>query len=306
MSNNKKIVVIFGATGKQGGSVIKSLLGDEVTAKEFKIRGITRDPSKSNAQALIKKGVECVRGDLNSKDSLRAAFKDAYAVFAMTNYWEKQNKDLEIQQGKNVADVAKEANVQHLIWSSLVNVTDLTKGAFPHVYHFDSKAFVEKYIRDLSIPSTFFMPGFYMSNIPTMMMFPDPLNPLHPYLFILPIPGHVKIPMFDAEDDTGKFVKAILKNRDQLLGKNIHAATDYYSPDEMVQVFNEEFPKEAQKSPAKYKMVDEQEYRNMLTQSGMNDEGALELQENMSFMTQFGYFGGADLERSLKVSIPIA
>ena len=59
--SSRKIVVVFGATGVQGGSVIKSILGDPRTAEEFKIRGITRDPSKPNAQALTKQGVECVK-----------------------------------------------------------------------------------------------------------------------------------------------------------------------------------------------------------------------------------------------------
>jgi uncharacterized protein YbjT (DUF2867 family) len=70
----KKILVVFGATGTQGGSVIKSVLNDSKTASEFKIRGITRDPSKPNAKALEAQGVECVAGDINDKESINAAF----------------------------------------------------------------------------------------------------------------------------------------------------------------------------------------------------------------------------------------
>ena len=107
MSSEKKIVVVFGATGNQGGSVINALLSDPKTANEFKIRGITRDPSKANAKALEKRGVECVAGDVNDKESLRHAFEGAYAVFAMTNYWEKMDAELEFEQGKGIADLAK-------------------------------------------------------------------------------------------------------------------------------------------------------------------------------------------------------
>ena len=139
---SKKLVVVFGATGGQGGSVIKSILSDPHAAAEFKLRGITRDPSKSAAQGLVAQGVECVpvsrpaflsictdgnfssQGDLNSVDSLKKALEGAYAVFAVTNYWEKGDADLELQQGKNVADVCKEVGVQHLIWSSLMSVTE--------------------------------------------------------------------------------------------------------------------------------------------------------------------------------------
>ena len=103
----KKILVVFGATGNQGGSVIKSVLKDPKTANEFNIRGITRDPSKPNAKALEAQGVECVAGDINDKESIKSAFHGAYAVFAMTNYWEKMDAQLEINQGKNIADLAK-------------------------------------------------------------------------------------------------------------------------------------------------------------------------------------------------------
>jgi len=103
----KKILVVFGATGNQGGSVINSVLKDPKTAHEFKIRGITRDPSKPNAKALEARGVECVAADINNKDQIKVALKDAYAVFAVTNYWEKMDAELEIKQGKTIADVSK-------------------------------------------------------------------------------------------------------------------------------------------------------------------------------------------------------
>lgn len=103
----KKILVVFGATGNQGGSVIKSILSDPKTASEFKIRGITRDPSKPNAQALTAKGVQCVAADINSKDQIKSALQGAFAVFAVTNYWEKMDAELETKQGRNVADLAK-------------------------------------------------------------------------------------------------------------------------------------------------------------------------------------------------------
>ena len=103
----KKILVVFGATGNQGGSVINSVLQDPKTANEFKIRGITRDPSKPNAKALEKRGVECVAADINNADQIKAALKGAYAVFAVTNYWEKMDAPLEIKQGKTIADISK-------------------------------------------------------------------------------------------------------------------------------------------------------------------------------------------------------
>lgn len=105
--SEKKIFVVFGVTGNQGGSVVNSILSDPKTANEFQIRGITRDPSKPNAKALEARGVECVAGDINDMESLKHAFHGAYAVFAMTNYWEKMDAELEYNQGKTIADLAK-------------------------------------------------------------------------------------------------------------------------------------------------------------------------------------------------------
>lgn len=295
--SSQKILVVFGATGVQGGSVIKSVLGDPRTAKEFKIRGITRDPSKPNAQALIKQGVECVEGDVNSKESLEKALAGAYAVFAVTNYWEKMDPELEKRQGRLIADVSVAAGVQHLIWSSLYNVNELTNGKFSLVEHFDSKAEVEKYIRTLSIPATFFMPGFYMSNVSGGMMHPNPESSEHEYVLTLPVPDHTPIPLFDAADDTGKFVKGILTHREKLLGKRVLAATDYYTCKEIVDLFRE-VKKEGGKG-SHFVQVSEQAFKDGL--GGMPDRGKHEMYENMAFMTDFGYYGKAGLEESLAI-----
>ena len=107
---------MFGATGVQGGSVIKAVLAHPTLSKEYKIRAITRDPSKPNAKALAEQGVEPVKADMEDKNSLEHAIKGSHAVYAVTNYWEKQSKSGEITQGKNIADASKAAGVKHLVW----------------------------------------------------------------------------------------------------------------------------------------------------------------------------------------------
>ncbi|KAL9103513.1 MAG: hypothetical protein Q9163_001431 [Psora crenata] len=286
-----KIFVVFGATGKQGGSVIKSVLGDPKAAAEFKIRGITRDPSNPKAKALAEKGVECMSGDIDDKESLKHAFKDAHSVFAVTNYWEKMDHELELQQGKNIADAAKEEGVQHLIFSTLVDVTKLTGGKFPNVYHFDSKAHIKDYIRSIGIPASFFMPGFYMSNLETMM---NP-SPEGGYVLALPMPPTTPIPFFDAEGDTGKFVKAMVMKRDKVLGKDILAATDYQTPEDVMETFKKLKPEMG----AKFISVDEDTYKGFLAKAGMPEFVQKELYENMAFMNDFGYFGKKSLDESL-------
>lgn len=113
----KKVLVVFGATGNQGGSVIKSILGDPKTANRFKIRGITRDTSSSKAKALEAKGVETAAADINSREQIAAVLQGAYAVFAVTNYWEKMDAQLEFQQGKNIADAAKVLKAGQIVGS---------------------------------------------------------------------------------------------------------------------------------------------------------------------------------------------
>jgi uncharacterized protein YbjT (DUF2867 family) len=105
-----KLIVVIGATGKQGGSVLASLLADSSASEQFKYRGVTRDTSKPAAQALAKQGVEMVAADLDNKASLVKAFKGAYGVFAVTDFWATMDKGAEVQQGKNLADAAKVSN----------------------------------------------------------------------------------------------------------------------------------------------------------------------------------------------------
>jgi uncharacterized protein YbjT (DUF2867 family) len=214
-----KIITVFGATGNQGGSVVQALLNDAKITQEFKVRGITRDTSKPAAQELAKQGVETVavrihrlrntsssaddphQADLNSKDSLRTALKDSHTVFLVTNYWETANPDIEVAQGKNVADIAKELGVQHLIFSSLLNVTKTSNGRLTHVPHFDGKADIEQYIRDSGVPATFYLPGYFMSNL-ELMLRPGEDGVL---TLAVPIGADAKFPLIDIKADTGMF-----------------------------------------------------------------------------------------------------
>jgi len=272
--------------------VIKSVLGDPKAASQFSIRAITRDPSKPAAQKLTKLGCECVPADLDDKESLRHAIQGAYAVYAVTNFWEKMSGAVELQQGKNIADLCKESGVQHLIWSSLLNVTKLSGGKLPHVAHFDAKAEVEDYIRSIGIPATFFLPGFYMSNIPGQSL----NNKQGAYNFALPVPTDSPIPLFDTEDDTGKFIKGILLHREQTLGKQILGATEYYTPEQIIADFQALKPKDGQGGKAI--QMPEEMFKGILGSMGMPEPGQQELLENMLLMPQFGYYGGADLKPS--------
>src|SRR5258708_38487009 len=107
---NKKTIVIIGATGAQGKGIVNALVNEGT----FNVRAITRNPEKYSGKAP-----EVVFGDLNNVQSLKDAFKNAYGVFAVTNFWESAD---EITQGKNAVDAAKAAGVKHFVWSTLPDV----------------------------------------------------------------------------------------------------------------------------------------------------------------------------------------
>lgn len=295
----KKVLVVFGATGVQGGSVVKAMLGDAKLKESWAVRGVTRDVSKPSAKALETMGAETIAADLNDAATLKDAVKGAYAVFAVTNYWETKSAETELKQGKAIADAAKDAGVQHYIWSSLMNVTQLSKGALRNVEHFDSKAAVEDYVKQIGIPATFFMPGFYMSNLPGGSLRQGPPN--NDWALSLPIPASTPVPLLDTAKDTGSFVKGILLNREKCLGKRVLGATDYYTLKEILDQFRELYPQAGKN--AKNVELPHQLFKDIMTQSGADDKSAEEMLENMRLMNEFGYFGGASLKESHEVLV---
>ncbi|RHZ50509.1 transcription factor domain-containing protein [Aspergillus thermomutatus] len=253
-----KIITVFGATGKQGGSVIRTILQDANLSQEFKIRGITRDATKPEAQALSKKGVEFGKADMNSKESLVEALQGSHSVFLVTTpAWGVAGSDAELAHGKNVADAAKETGAQHLIFSSLVNVTETSGGRLKHVPHFDQKAQVEQYIRSIGVPATFVLPGYFMTNYTEMGMLRKGEDGV--YTLAYPVSKDAKFPLVDIENDLGKYVAAALKNRAESLGAQILAAADYYTPTRILEEFEE-----ATGQKTRFVQVDSETYTSFL------------------------------------------
>ncbi|KAI8626728.1 NmrA-like family protein [Xylariaceae sp. FL1651] len=289
----KRIITVFGATGNQGGAIVKQFLNDPKLNAAWAVRAVTRDVSKDSAKKLASQGAEVVAADINDEASLAKAMAGSDTVFAVTNYWEKLDMKLEEQQGRNLADAAKEAGVNHFIWSSLFDVTKLSGGKLARVYHFDSKAHVEEYVRSLKIPATFFMPGFYMPNIPGGMMSKRDEN----WVFSLPIAASSPIPLFDPAD-TGKYVKAIVENKDALLGKRFLASTETLTAQEIIDTFKKVFP-EAGKT-ASYYQTPKDSFYAFMKGTGMPEFAVDEMYENMVLMQDYGYYGGESIDESLK------
>ena len=136
MANTKKLIAVVGATGHQGGAVVRALQANG----QFKVRALTRNPDKHPQLAD-----EVVLADLNRPETLKAAFAGAYGVFLVTNAWEPGAD--ERKQALAAVRAAKDAGVQHFIWSTLPNVETISRGKFD-VPHFTDKAKIDRIVRE--------------------------------------------------------------------------------------------------------------------------------------------------------------
>lgn len=151
MSNADKTVLVTGATGRQGGAVVRHLL-----PKGWKLRALTRNAATHVAKELAGQGVEVVQGDLEDAASLDRACRGVYGIYSVQDFWSVGAKR-EVQQGKNLADAAKKVGVQHFVYSS-VGGAERNTG----IPHWESKWEVEKHIRQLALPATIFRPAAFM------------------------------------------------------------------------------------------------------------------------------------------------
>lgn len=216
-----KLVLITGATGNQGGAVARELL-----KQGFRVRAMTRDVQKPKALALAELGAELVQGDLDDRASVEQALAGVYGIFAVQNFWET-GAEREIQQGIQLADTAKAANVQHFVYSS-VGSAHLKTG----VPHFDSKAEIEAHLQTIGIPYTILRPvAFnYTWNDPTTRSY------IQNGVFSLPMSPETKLQIL-SEQDYGTFVATALKNPDRWLGQSLDVASEELTMLQMVEVF---------------------------------------------------------------------
>jgi uncharacterized protein YbjT (DUF2867 family) len=219
---NDKIIAVTGATGQQGGAVARKLLADG-----WKIRALTRDVDKPAAQALAQAGTELVTGDMDDRSQLDTAFKGVYGVFSVQNFWlPNVGFDGEIRQGKKVADAAKAAGVQHLVYSS-VGAAHRGMGQ----KHFESKWIVEQYIHSIELPYTILRPAAFFENFNWERA--SILNGIFNALGLLPGKERQLI----AVDDIGVFVALAFANPDQYLGKTIELAGDALTESQLADTF---------------------------------------------------------------------
>jgi uncharacterized protein YbjT (DUF2867 family) len=153
-SNNDKVIAVIGATGQQGGSVVRALQADG----QFRVRALSRNPDKHRGLAD-----EVVKADLNRPETLKAAFEGAYGAFLVTNFWEEGTDEL--KQATAAIRAAKDAGVKHFIWSTLPDVGAISSGKF-HVPHFTGKAKIDRIVEEAGFAHhTFVVAPFYYQGL---------------------------------------------------------------------------------------------------------------------------------------------
>lgn len=298
--SDKKIIAIIGATGAQGGSLANAIFSDPHT--EFTVRAITRDVNSDKAKALAGKGAEVVSADLDDTESLKRAFKGAYGVYAVTNFWEHFNPEKETAQAKNIADAAKAESVKHVIWSSLEDTRDfmsLSDDRMPtlmgkyKVPHFDSKGEADKFFLAPGLQSTILRTCFYWENFIYFGLGPKK-GPDGIYAITFPM-GDKRLPGI-AAGDIGKCAYGIFKAGDAYKGKTVSIAGEHLTGAQMADAFSKAIGTEV-----KYNEVPADVYRSF------GFPGADEMGNMFQFKRDFEaeYVGSRDLNvaRSLNPSL---
>ncbi|KAL1919576.1 uncharacterized protein VTP21DRAFT_1507 [Calcarisporiella thermophila] len=285
-SPSKPIIVVCGATGAQGGSVINSLLHE---ADKYHLRAITRNSESKKAKELESRGVELIQGDLNKEEDLSLAFANAYGVYAVTNFWDPsiKNPAQEEEQGKLIADVAKKLGVQHFVFSALDDVEKVSNGKYRNVLHFNNKAHVLEYIKSIGLPYTAIKVAFYFENL-TAFMGPQKQAD-GSYVMKGIVRPDTKVPMFPATLDVGPVVSQVFANREKFLGKSIDVASDEYSFPEIAEIMSK-----VAGIPVRYQYIPPQDLSKELPFIAGNDE----MREMLEYFNDFGYFAGRNFKKS--------
>ncbi|KAF8336246.1 uncharacterized protein EI90DRAFT_3045003, partial [Cantharellus anzutake] len=229
MSSNKKIIAVVGSTGSQGGSVVRSLLADGT----FAVRALTRNVNGDAATKLKAAGAEVVFADLEDVELLKKAFRGAYGVFGVTvlalylgveKLDQAKSRDHETQLGKNIVDAAEAEGTKHLVWSTL----DDTSSIGIHVHHF---VVLDKYIQAKKVPATFLFTSGYFNNLTKFGWLKKEGDTIN---INIPFPYDVPYPFYEATA-TGEWVKNILKNPDEWIGKRADAYGGSYTAVEIAE-----------------------------------------------------------------------
>jgi uncharacterized protein YbjT (DUF2867 family) len=293
----KKIIAVIGATGAQGGGLVRAILADP--SGEFAARAITRDTSSEKARALAAAGAEVVAADVDDEASLRRAFEGAYGAFCVTFYWDHFSPERELDEARKMANAARDAKVQHVIWSTLDDTrkwVPLSDDRMPtlmgkyKVPHFDSKGEADQAFIDAGVPTTFLLTAFYWENFIYFGMGPQ-RGPDGKLAITFPL-GDAKMPSI-AVEDIGRAAFGIFMRGKEMIGKRVGIAGEHLSGGDMAAAFSKVLGEEV-----RYNSVEPEVYR------GFGFPGAEDLGNMFQFKRDFeaDYRASRDVEATRKLN----
>ena len=298
--NTKKTIVVVGATGAQGGGLVRAILNDP--DHEFNVRAITRDVNSDKAKELVKLGAEVVAADADDAESLKKAFQGAYGAFCVTFFWNHFSPEKEMENAKSMAEAAKHAGVNHVIWSTLDDtrkLIPLTDNRMPtmmgrfKVPHFDAKGEANHFFTDLGLPVTMLNTVFYWDNFIYFGLGPKK-GPDGKLAITMPM-GDKKLPGIAAAD-IGKSALGIFKAGPKYIGKTVGIAGEHLTIKQMAEAFGRVLGEEVT-----YNAVEPEVYRSF------GFPGAEDMGNMFQFKRDFEkeYCGSRDVEltRSLNPSL---
>jgi uncharacterized protein YbjT (DUF2867 family) len=257
---DRKIIAVTGATGAQGGGLIRAVLADP--SSPFTVRALTRAPSSDKAKALAALGAEIVRADVGDVASLARAFEGVHGAFCVTFFWAHMKPEQELAEARNMARAAKEAKVAHVVWSTLEDTRKLvplsdnrmpTLGGKYKVPHFDAKGEADGVFTELGVPTTCLVTSFYWDNLIFFGMGPKK-GPDGTLAITFPM-GNARLAGIAAED-IGKCAYGLFKRGKEFVGKTVGIAGEFLTCAQMASALTKALGK-----PVRYNEITPAVYR---------------------------------------------
>ena len=285
--SDKKILAVLGATGAQGGGLVRAILNDP--AGGFAVRALTRDVNSDQAKELASLGAEVVAADVDDEASLTRALKGAHGAYFVTFFWAHFSPEREMTEVRHMASAARAVGLPHAIWSTLEDTRQwvpLSDDRMPtlmghyKVPHFDAKGASNQVFTELGVPTTFLLTSFYWDNLIHFGMAPTRAADGQ-LTFTLPM-GDKKLPGI-ASEDIGRCAYGIFKQGNAFIGQTVGIAGDHLTGAEMAAELGQ-----ALGQPVRYHAITPEDYR------GLGFPGAEDLGNMFQFKRDFeDYFCGA-------------
>jgi len=238
----KKVIVVVGATGAQGGGLARAVLAEP--DGEFAVRALTRDPGSPKAKDLAVAGAEVVAADLDDEAGLCAVFDGAHGVYLVTNYWADMSAEHEIAQAANGARAAKATGIKHLIWSTLEDtraylpLDDPSTPVFDGKYsvpHFDAKSEADRFFAEAGVPTTYLRPSMYWEAFDNFGFGPRRTDDG----LVLSLPMGDRKLAGNAAEDIGRTALGIFKRGDEFIGRSVGIAGEHLTGEEYAAAFGD-------------------------------------------------------------------